>query len=198
MTLSELRESSLKLTGPVGLGAILATPPPRVRRVVDDFEAAASVRGTEVSWVGFTDRVMGGRSDGWLERTTLDGKLCLRLTGRVTRANGGGFVQMAASPGGQRRFFDATGYRGIELLVRGNGEHYNCHLRTADTGWYDESYRATFVAPRRWSKICLEWSAFEPNGLDAPLDIARISRIGLLGWMREFHADLALGELAFF
>jgi hypothetical protein len=177
---------------------MMAKTPQQARQVVDDFEAEASLRGVGARWSGFTNRVMGGRSDARLEQTTLEGKACLRLTGRVTRANGGGFVQMAARPAGQRKFFDATGYRGIELFVRGNGEHYNCHLRTADTDWYDESYRATFFAPRRWQKIRLEWSDFQPNGVDAPLDIARISRIGLLGWMREFDADLALGELALF
>ena len=31
-----------------------------------------------------------------------------------------------------------------------------------------------------------------------PLDTGRIARIGVLGWMREFEADVALGEIAFY
>jgi len=31
-----------------------------------------------------------------------------------------------------------------------------------------------------------------------PLDPARIQRIALLGWMREFTADLALAEVALY
>ena len=61
--------------------------------------------------------------------------------------------------------------------------------------WYSQSYRATVFAEPRWQRIRLPWSAFEPNQIETPLDVAGIQRIGLLGWMREFQADLSVAEV---
>jgi len=163
--------------------------------ILSDFTASIPVMLPGVSWRGFTDRVMGGISDADFGQSEVGGVRCARMSGQVTRDQGGGFVQMAM-------YFDpdsdASAYRGIELSVYGNDEDYNAHVRTADCGWHDESYRATFRAEARWQTIRLPWESFKPNGLDAPLDIARLQRIGLLGWMREFQADLALGSIAYY
>ena len=53
------------------------------------------------------------------------------------------------------------------------------------------------VAPR-WQRIRIRWDAFEPHGIYLPLDPSRLQRIGLLGWMREFEADLTLAQLSLF
>ncbi len=167
------------------------------RFIMDDFtDPAASRLGTR--WMGFSDRVMGGMSDGQLTRTVIAGRPCLQLTGYVTRKRNGGFLQMALDLTGWPDGFDVSRYRGIEILVCGNDEHYNMHLRTADVRWYDQSYRATFHAAREWQRLRLPWSAFKPHGLDAPLDVRRLRRVGLLGWMRELQVDLALGEIALY
>ncbi len=168
------------------------------RLLIDDCRAAStqSVFGTR--WTGFSDRVMGGVSNCRLVRDVIGGRPCIRLTGRVTRDHGGGFVQMALGFASNDRAFDASAYRGIELLVRGNDERYNVHIRTTDVVWYDQSYRLTFTAARRWHRLRLSWSDFAPHGLRAPLNTAGLVRIGLLGWMREFDVDLALGEIALF
>ncbi len=47
-------------------------------------------------------------------------------------------------------------------------------------------------------RLRFAWGDFQPNGLTAPLDTARLQRIALLGWMREFTADLALAEIALY
>lgn len=165
------------------------------RLLLSDFTADPPVLLPGVRWRGFTDQVMGGVSDADFGPSEVGGLRCARMTGRVTRDNGGGFVQMAM-------YFetagDASAYRGLELLVHGNDEDYNVHLRTSDCGWHDESYRASFRAEARWQTVRLPWQSFVPNGLRAPLDTTRLQRIGLLGWMREFHADLALGAIAFY
>ena len=171
---------------------------PRMRRLVlDDFEPDGDGI-LESQWAGFTDRVMGGRSDGSFSQTSLLGKRCLRLTGDVTREGGGGFAQMAVRPGGPTGFFDLSAFAGLEVLAMGNNQHYNIHIRTADVAWYNQSYRATFFAPARWQKFCFAWSDFKPHGIDEPMDTSVIQRIGFLGWMREFRMDLAIGEVAFF
>lgn len=149
-------------------------------------------------WRGFTDRVMGGVSDAAFERAEVGGRRGLRMTGRVTRDNGGGFVQMALDLDARRGHLDAAAFAGVELQVFGNDERYNVHLRTPDCGWFDQSYRATFEAPARWERVRLPWSAFAPNDLSVPLDTARLQRIALLGWMREFRADVTLASLALY
>ncbi len=71
-------------------------------------------------------------------------------------------------------------------------------MRTADCGWYDQSYRATFRALPRWQTIRLAWTSFVPNDLSVPLNPAKIQRIALLGWMREFEADIAVAGIALY
>ena len=152
----------------------------------------------ESGWRGFSDRVMGGISDAAFGGDDIAGKKCARMTGDVTRESNGGFIQMAMSFGGRDAELDASGYDGLELLVYGNNEDYNVHIRTADCGWYDQSYRATIFAKPEWQIVRLPWDAFKPNGLEAPLDIARINRIAILGWMREFKADISLAEISLY
>ncbi|MDH3977728.1 MAG: CIA30 family protein [Gammaproteobacteria bacterium] len=150
------------------------------------------------AWRGFSDRVMGGISTAELSSTRIGGKNCIRLTGNVTRESNGGFVQMALSFGADSAEFDASRYAGIELQVYGNNEDYNVHVRTADCGWHSQSYRTTFFAESCWQRIRLPWETFTGNNLDVPLDKAHLRRIGILGWMREFKADIALAEIALY
>jgi hypothetical protein len=162
------------------------------RLVLSDFGPEEELIIPGASWRGFSDRVMGGVSNADFTRDDIDGRRCVRMTGDVTRDSGGGFIQIALYLDGA----DASPYRGIELLVYGNDEDYNVHIRTPDCGWHDESYRTTIHADARWQTIRIPWEAFSPNGVTATLDTSRLERIGLLGWMREFSADLAIGEIA--
>ena len=165
------------------------------RLLLSDFTAEDPLIIEGGRWRGFTDRVMGGVSNAEFDQTEVAGKRCARMTGWVTRDSGGGFVQMALY---LRQAPDASAYRGIELLVHGNDEDYNVHLRTPDCSWHSQSYRATFRAESNWQTIRLPWVAFRPNDLRAPLDTANLRRIGLLGWMRDFQADLALARIALY
>lgn len=149
-------------------------------------------------WRGFSDRVMGGISNAELDSATIDGKNCIRLMGNVTRESNGGFIQMALYFGRNYEALNGSDYDGIELLVYGNNEDYNLHVRTSDCGWHDESYRMTFFAESRWQRIKIPWEAFEANGVTDPLDSARLQRIAILGWMREFDADISLAEISLY
>jgi hypothetical protein len=95
-----------------------------------------------------------------------------------------------------RKPFDASAYSGLELDVFGNDEDYNCHIRTTDVRWYEQSYQATFHAPARWTTISLPWTSFTPYKIAAPLDLTQLLRFGILGWMRDFEADIAIGRVA--
>jgi hypothetical protein len=149
-------------------------------------------------WRGFSDRVMGGISDASLDKDTIAGRNSARLTGTVTRESNGGFIQMALYFGADEAELDGSAYSGIELQVFGNNEDYNVHIRTADCGWYDESYRHTFFAKPEWQSVRIPYSEFEANSVTAPLDSAHINRIAILGWMREFQADIALARISLY
>ena len=168
------------------------------RLVLSSFVDGANFVVPGGGWRGFSDRVMGGISNAQLASTRVAGKDCIRLTGNVTRENNGGFIQMALYFGRNYAEFDASGSKGIELLTYGNNEDYNVHVRTSDCGWHDDSYRTTFFARPEWQRIRIPWSEFLPNNVREPLDNSRLQRIGILGWMREFDADLALAEIALY
>ena len=196
-----------ELLGMAGLAPALAlagtadekpTAPAGFRLVLTDFQHPEPIMIDDCAWRGFSDRVMGGVSNGNVEADVVDGRRCLRMTGRVTRESGGGFIQMAMYLGGRDGAFDASAYQGLEFLVHGNDEDYNIHIRTADVRWHSQSYRATVFAKPDWQTIRLPWSAFEPNQIDTPLDTTRILRVGMLGWMREFEADLSVAEVALY
>jgi hypothetical protein len=193
----EFLQDALKAPVPPAPADHLESPPDG-RLIIDDFEQARRVTALGTRWQAFSDRVMGGVSDLDARREAVAGKAALRLTGRVTRDHGGGFIQLALNFAPDGGPFDARAFGGIELLVHGNDESYSVHLRTSDVTWYEQSYRAQFVAPSRWTRLRLPWEAFAPHRLSMPLDRSALVRIGLLGWMREFRADLAVGEIALF
>jgi hypothetical protein len=79
----------------------------------------------ETRWRFFTDQVMGGMSTGGIGFAQEDGQSFARMTGRVSTANRGGFIQMRldlVSP-------PPEGTTGVRLVVRGNTQCYFVHLR---------------------------------------------------------------------
>ena len=149
-------------------------------------------------WHGTSDRVMGGVSRETVRIAELDGRRWLRLTGRVSLENNGGFIQMGLdlAPGGGP--VDLSAFAGIRLLVRGNGERYGCHLRTTACQRPWQSYRSEFAAPARASAIELPFASFAPHRVEPPFDPAVLRRLGLVAIGRAFDADLALAEVAFY
>lgn len=166
--------------------------------LIDDFADANLVSKLGTRWRGVSDQVMGGLSEAAVTRGVIDGRACLQLTGDVRLENNGGFIQAALdlSPSGEP--FDASGYRGLRLVVRGNGEQYSIHLRSPDSIRPWQSYRAHFTAGPDWQTIDLPFESFEPHRVQTALDTARLRRIGLVAIGRTFHADLAVSELAFY
>jgi hypothetical protein len=166
--------------------------------LLSDFSGAQAYVLAGAGWRGFSDRVMGGVSDASFSKATVDGKSCMRLTGRVTRESNGGFIQMAMYFGSNDAELDGSAYKGIEMLLHGNNEDYNVHVRTAECGWYDESYRYTFFAKPEWQQLRIPWAEFKPNGVKVALNSSRVNRIAILGWMREFQADIALARISLY
>jgi hypothetical protein len=166
--------------------------------LIDDFSRQDLTSKLGTQWRGVSDKVMGGISDVAVTHDVIDGRPCLRLTGDVRLENRGGFLQSALDLASSGDTFDASGYAGVRVVVRGNGEQYSVHLRTPDNIHPWQSYRAHFTAGRDWETIDLPFAAFAPYRLDVPLDISRLRRLGLVAIGRAFFADLAVSELGFY
>lgn len=166
--------------------------------LIDDFsgERGTSVLGTE--WRLFTDRVMGGVSDATSSFETIEERRCLRLRGRVSLKNNGGFIQVALPLAQGGRPFDASEFKGVRAWVRGNGKTYHIHLRTAQTGLPWQYYSAAFDSTARWRPVDLPFDVFKPENLQAELDARGLERIAVAAIGREFEADVAVSRLEFY
>jgi hypothetical protein len=164
---------------------------------IDDRTSGDARSSLGTVWRMVSDTVMGGVSQGELIPDTVQGRPCLHLTGNIRLENNGGFLQ-ASLDLGTDGLLDASGYLGFEIDVCGNGETYNLHLRTADTGMVWQSYRASFQALPQWLTLRLPFAGFQPHRLDTPLDLRRLKRIGLVAIGRVFTADLCVGRVVLY
>ena len=166
--------------------------------LIDDFSNEALISSLGYKWRGVSDRVMGGISVAGVSRDVLDGQTCLRLSGDVHMENGGGFLQASLSLSTDDELLDASEFTGVRLSVQGNGEDYSVHLRTLDCERPWQSYRCGFQAPAHWETIHLAFATFKPHRLEVPLDLTRMTRMGLAAIGRPFLADLALSEISLY
>jgi hypothetical protein len=166
--------------------------------LIDDFSRTDLVSALGTEWRGVSDRVMGGVSKESVSRSVDGDRPSLHLQGDVRLENNGGFIQAALDLSSGGRTLDASAYRGIRLMVRGNGEKYSLHLRTPDNTRPWQSYRAEFTAGDEWKTIDLPFDGFEPYRLDTPLDVRRLSRLGLVAIGRAFSADVMVSSISFY
>lgn len=161
---------------------------------LDDFDAGPASMARR--WSVFSDRVMGGVSVANGGMATVHGRYALHLTGNVSLEQNGGFIQVACSLGNPPGSgVNARGFRGVALSVCGTPGSYFVHLRTADTRAPWQYYGAPLPVSREWTHVVLEWGAFTPVSIGAPLDVSRIVRIGIVAAKTAFRADVALSEL---
>ena len=146
----------------------------------------------------FTDGVMGGVSEATSGLEDLDGRRCLRLQGRVSLENNGGFIQVALSLTPSGRPFDASEFKGVRAWFRGNGKTYHLHLRTTATRLPWQYYSAAFTTGEVWRPVDLPFDRFEPENLGTKLDPAKLERMAVVAIGEEFEADIAVSRLEFY
>jgi hypothetical protein len=173
-------------------------PMPEAPQLIDAARADDLTAATGTTWRLVTDQVMGGVSQARVRRATVAGRPAVHLTGQVSLENNGGFVQTTLDLRPDGGAVDATGWTGLEITVLGNGESYNLHLRTGDVRRPWQSYRQSFPTTGAWQTRRLPFDGFEAHRIDAPLDLTRLKRIGLVAIGREFRADLAVADLRFY
>lgn len=165
--------------------------------IMDDRSSHTEYANNGMAWRAVSDTVMGGISTAKLGITSWQGKDCLHLSGNVSLANNGGFVQ-ARLDLSMAGVLDASAYRGIEIEVWGNGETYNFHLRSNDTHMVWQSYRTRFQALACWQKIQLPFDQFIPHRLDTPLNIRQLRRVGVVAIGKPMQADIYIANLHFY
>ena len=153
--------------------------------------------GGNLHWRLVTDTVMGGVSRATLTQETIADRDAMRMRGAVSTENNGGFIQIALDLNADNGLIDSHDFIGIAIDVLGNDEPYGAHLRTTAITRPQQSYRQGFVATSRWQTIRLPFAQFMPHRIDAPLDVFRLRRVGLVAIGRAFDADLAVARLAF-
>jgi len=163
--------------------------------LIDDFARDDGVSALGTAWQRFTDRVMGGRSRAQSGVEVVDGRRCLRLTGEVSLANNGGFIQVALPLAPRGGALDASGWTGLRLQVRGRGDGYYLHLRTADCRLPWQHYAAPLPVGSDWTEVTVPFAAFTRQSLAAPLDTARLDRLGIVAAKQEFAADIAVARI---
>jgi hypothetical protein len=165
--------------------------------IIDDLRRDPPLSTIGTRWQLFTDRVMGGLSNGTMDRGTVAGRPAIRMRGEVRLENSGGFVQIALDLAIDGKAIDASAWRGVELDVLGNDEEYNIHLRTEDLTRPWQSYRQSFRADPWWRTVRFQFQDFMPYRTDTALDTLRLRRIGLVAIGRTFSADLSVAGLRY-
>ncbi|MFT7287599.1 MAG: hypothetical protein ACI87W_001713 [Halieaceae bacterium] len=146
-------------------------------------------------WRFFSDRVMGGVSDGYAEHKLIEDRNALRLRGTVSLENNGGFIQASLDLSAQGGTLDASGYLGIALYLRGDGSDYGIHLRTTDIQRPWQSYRARIRSSANWIRYELPFRDFAPHRIDRSLDPRKLRRLGLIAIEKPGAVDVAISDL---
>lgn len=166
--------------------------------LIDDFSHAESKDRTDARWQFMDDRAIGGTSTGKIEFGEYDGRKCLRMTGSLSGRGNGGLIQARLSLLSRRQSFDAGAFKGVMLLVRGNGKPYAVHLQTKDTRLRWQYYEAAFETNGQWRQIQIPFAKFTPKSLRSPLDITALRSIAIAASGKAFDADIFLDEIAFY
>ena len=149
-------------------------------------------------WIFFTDRVMGGISSGKLEIGSEGGSKFYRMTGDVSTANNGGFIQFQADLSKISNIEEI--FNGIKIKVRGNNENYQIFIRTNRTILPWQYYSSEFYASNQWAEIKLPFSSFKRSNFYQPknIDNTDIKTLGIVAYGKDYTADLNVGLIEFY
>ena len=164
--------------------------------LIDDFTGRDGLSSFGTRWNGFTDRVMGGRSDMQTGVVETKAGPALRMRGSVRLDNNGGFIQvrLPLETGGET--LDATDFSGVALEVRGTPGPYFIHLRTPDCRRPWQYYRAELPVTREWTKAFVPLADFKGKSIRAAADFSNLRSIALVAYGEAFEAELEVRRLA--
>jgi len=168
--------------------------------LLDDFSDGNGMSAIGTEWEGFTDRVMGGRSDMDVRLLKEEDIFFLRMQGSVSLENNGGFIQVRLVLGDGRGRFDASEYSGIRIEYRTTREGgYYLHMRTSQNRFPWAHFAAPLPNSPEWGEARIPWSAFE--GQLTPFNTPRLDKmtsIAVVAAKEEFSARIDVREISLY
>ena len=145
-------------------------------------------------WEFLTDEVMGGVSSGKLDLIGEENVNFIRLSGKVSTENNGGFIQFRSNFNLDKQF------EGIKIKVRGIPSDYYVHIRTGFLLLPWQYYSGKFTVTNNWSEIKIHFNDFKKSNFYQPskFNSSDIKSIGFVAFGKNFNAQLDLIEAELF
>lgn len=163
--------------------------------LIDDFSSRDGTAVIGTQWRGFTDRVMGGRSDMQVGYREDNGSPVLGISGQVRLENNGGFIQARLPLSADGGNFDASKFSAIGVRVRGAPGPYYLHLRTRHTSRPWQYYRAAVELGDSWQDLVIPFTAFEGRSIRNALDLSALRTLGVVAYGEAFEADIEVARI---
>ena len=147
-------------------------------------------------WEFISDQVMGGVSSGKFEILNEKDISFMRITGKVSLENNGGFIQVRKKINIRLK----QSIKKIKLTSRGNLSDYFIHIRTKYTLLPWQYYQLKFKVSNKWETNNLNISSFKRSGSLLPkvINPKNIKSIALVAFGREHDVELDIAEIRLF
>ena len=149
-------------------------------------------------WQYISDQTMGGVSNGQAVLDKEGDMIFARLTGNVSTANNGGFIQIRTNFSFVDLINTNKDLKGVLLNTKGNGETYHIFIRTSEDRSYRDFYSATFTANDNWEIVDLPFTKFKHRYSNKSLDGNDIRTFGIVAYGRDFYSDVSVSEISFY
>ena len=149
-------------------------------------------------WQYISDQTMGGVSNGQAILDKDSDMIFARLTGNVSTANNGGFIQIRTNFSFVDLINTNKNLKGVRLNTKGNGETYHIFIRTSEDRSYRDFYSATFTTNENWEIVDLPFSEFKHRYSNKSLDGNDIRTFGIVAYGRNFYSDVSVSEIIFY
>ncbi len=149
-------------------------------------------------WQYISDQTMGGVSNGQAFLDKEGDLIFARLTGNVSTANNGGFIQIRTNFAFVDLINTNKDLKGVLLNTKGNGETYHIFIRTSEDRSYRDFYSATFTANNNWEIVDLPFTKFKHRYSNRSLDGNDIRTFGIVAYGRDFVSDVSVSEISFY
>ena len=149
-------------------------------------------------WQFISDQTMGGISNGQAVLDKEGDMIFARLTGNVSTANNGGFIQIRTNFSFVDLINTNRDLKGVILNTKGNGETYHIFIRTSEDRSYRDFYSATFTANDNWEIVDLPFTKFKHRYSNRSLDGNDIRTFGIVAYGRDFFSDVSVSEISFY
>jgi len=155
---------------------------------------------SKYKWENFTDQVMGGVSEISTRLMNEDNQNFIRMEGDVSLKNNGGFIQIRLELATGFKVFKASDFDGIRLYARGQGSGYYLFLRTSNTFFPWQFFKASVNTGDDWRTIDIPWNEIVKgdNGTLGNFDPAKLKSIALVAYGKEFRAEVDLMRIGFY